>query len=239
MNSDDSPTLRWLNRIGGIAALSGALALLVGTMLHPSGADPNDAAAAFAEYAASNLWIASHLTQFMGLALLGVALIALARTVDPGPSAGWAWVGVWGAAISVATGAALQAVDGVALKVMVDRWAAATGTDQVTIFETAFAVRQIEVGLASLMSLVFGLTVAVFGVALALSARWANWLGWTAVLGGLGVSTAGIAQAYTGFSPLAMNISMPANIIILAWAIAVGVSMLRRSSVPASALRPS
>ena len=93
MKSDDSPTLRWLNRIGGIAALGGALALLVGTMLHPSDADPNDAAAAFAEYAASNLWIASHLTQFMGLALLGVALIALARTVDPGPSAAWAWVG--------------------------------------------------------------------------------------------------------------------------------------------------
>ncbi len=163
MNSDDSSTLRWLNRIGGIAALGGALALLVGTMLHPSDADPNDAAAAFAEYAASNLWIASHLTQFMGLALFGVALIALARTVDPGLAGAWAWVGVGGAAISVATGAALQAVDGVALKVMVDRWATATGTDQVTIFEAAFAVRQIEVGLASLMSLVFGLTVAVFG----------------------------------------------------------------------------
>ncbi len=100
-------------------------------------------------------------------------------------------------------------------------------------------MRQIEVGLASLMSLVFGLTVAVFGVALVLSVRYANWLGWTAVLGGLGVATAGIAQAYTGFSPLAMNISMPASIIILVWAIAVGVSMLRRSSVPASALSPS
>ena len=197
-------------------------------------ADPNDATAAFTEYAASKLWIASHLTQFLGLALLAVALLALARTVDEGSSAAWAKVSVWGAAISVATGAALQAVDGVALKVMVDRWAAATGTDQAMIFEAAFAVRQIELGLASLWSLVFGLTVAVLGMALVLSARYAKWLGWWAVLGGLGISTAGIAFAYTGFSPLAMNISTPASIILLAWAIAVGVIMLRRSLVPAS-----
>ena len=234
MNSDVSPTLWWLHRIGGIAAIGGALTLLVGTMLHPMDADPNDAPAAFTEYAASNLWIASHLTQFLGLALLGVALLAVARTVDEGPSAAWAKVSVWGTAISVATGAALQAVDGVALKVMVDRWAAATGTDQAMIFEAAFAVRQIELGLASLWSLVFGLTVAVLGMALVLSARYAKWLGWWAVLGGLGISTAGIAFAYTGFSPLAMNISTPASIILLAWAIAVGVIMLRRSLVPAS-----
>ena len=195
-------------------------------------ADPNDAAAAFAEYAASDLWIASHLTQFMGLALLGVALIALARTVDEEPSAAWAKVGVWGATISVATGAAVQAVDGVALKLMVDRWASASGPNQAAIFEAAFAVRQIEVGLASLLSLVFGLTVAAFGLALVLSARYANWLGWVALLGGSGTATAGIVMAYTGFSPLAMRISMPANAVLLVWAIAVGVSMLRRSSSP-------
>ncbi len=117
---------------------------------------------------------------------------------------------------------------------MVDRWAAATGTDQATIFEAAFAVRQIEVGLASLWSLVFGLTVAVLGMALVLSARYANWLGWVALLGGAGTATGGIALAYTGFSPLAMNVSMPASIVLLVWAIAVGVSMLRRSAVPTS-----
>ena len=100
------------------------------------------------------------------------------------------------------------------------------------IFEAAFAVRQIEVGLASLLSLVFGLTITVFGAALVLSARYVNWLGWVALLGGAGIATAGIVMAYTGFSPLAMNISMPANAVLLLWAIAVGVSMLRRSSVP-------
>ena len=100
------------------------------------------------------------------------------------------------------------------------------------IFEAAFAIRQVEVGLASLLSLVFGLTVAAFGVALVLSAGYANWLGWVALLGGAGTVTAGIAMAYTGFSPLAMNISMPANAVLLVWAIAVGVSMLTRPSAP-------
>jgi hypothetical protein len=45
--------------------------------------------------------------------------------------------------------ATLQAVDGVALKVTVDRWAAATGEARLLAYEAAHAVRQIEIGFAS------------------------------------------------------------------------------------------
>ena len=55
-------------------------------------ADPNDPAVAFAEYAD-----------------------------DSGKSSAWAQIGALGMAASVATTAALQAVDGVALRVMIDR----------------------------------------------------------------------------------------------------------------------
>ena len=73
-----------LARIGEAAAVTGGLILFVSTMFHPMQADPNDALAAFAEYAADRYWIASHLGQFLGVALIAVALIALAATTVPG-----------------------------------------------------------------------------------------------------------------------------------------------------------
>jgi hypothetical protein len=48
-------------------------------MRHPMRADPNDATAAFTEYAADEQWAASHLTQLAGLVIIGAALILFAR----------------------------------------------------------------------------------------------------------------------------------------------------------------
>jgi hypothetical protein len=158
-------TTQTLARVGAVAALVGSVVLFVSTLLHPLGSDPNDPPAAFAEYAADSHWVWSHLGQFLGFALLGMALVALAGTLEPGRPAAWARIGLAATAAMIAMAAALQAVDGVALKVMVDRWAAATGDARMLAYEAAFAVRQVEIGLASLLSLVSGLTLTVFGVA--------------------------------------------------------------------------
>lgn len=224
---DERATRRSLARLGAVAALGGALLLFVSTLLHPLGSDPNVPRAAFAEYAEDPLWVWSHLGQFAGIALLTVALVALAATLEPGRAAAWARLGLTGAAATIAAATALQAVDGVALKVMVDRWAAATGEARALAFEAAFAVRQIEIGLASLLSIVSGFTLSVFGVAIVLSIRYPRWLGGVGLLGGLGAVAAGAAQASTGFSGLAMTLSMLASSVLLFWAILVGVLMWR------------
>ena len=214
-----------LARVGSVAAIAGALLLMITTFLHPLGADPNDAEAAFAEYAADSLWVASHLGQFVAIAVLSVALVALATTIDGGRAAAWARIGVLGVSASVAVAAALQAVDGVALKFVVDRWAQASGEARALAFEAAFAVRQVEIGFVSLLSLIFGLTVSVFGVSLLLSPLFASWSGWLGLVSGGGTVAAGIAQAYTGFSSLAMSLSMPASVLLLAWAVVIGVRL--------------
>jgi hypothetical protein len=224
---DERATSRSLARLGSVAALAGAALLFVSTLLHPLGSDPNDPPAAFAEYAADALWVWSHLGQFAGIAALATALVALAATLEPGRAAAWARIGVAGAAAIVAVAAALQAVDGVALKVLVDRWAAATGEARALAYEGAFAVRQVEIGLASLLSLVSGLTLSAFGVALLLSARYPTWLGWIGLLGAFGNVAAGAAQASTGFSGVAMNLSMSASLVLLLWTILTGVLMWR------------
>jgi hypothetical protein len=214
-------------RLGAVAFVLGALVLLASTLLHPLEANPNDAAAAFAEYAAARLWIASHLGQFLGICLIGAALVALTSALREDRASAWAQIGLAGAVASVATAAALQAVDGIALKALVDRWAAASPAERPVVFEAAFAVRQVEIGLASLLSLIFGLTALTYAIALVYSVRYPAWLGWLGVVGGLASCAAGLAQAYTGFSDLAMTMSMAASALLLAWLLTVGVSMWR------------
>jgi hypothetical protein len=214
-------------RLGAIAAVVGALVLFASTMLHPSDADPGHAPAAFAEYATDTLWVWSHLGQFAGLAALGAALVALAATLEPGRASNWGRVAVVGATASVAVAAALQAVDGVALKSMVDRWAAAIGQEQRIAFEAALAVRQIEIGLASLVSILFGLTSSIYGIAVLRSSRYPRSLGAVGLAGGLGTVTGGIVQASTGFSGSAMTINMTASSLLLIWMISIAVHMWR------------
>ena len=64
-----------------------------------------------------------------------MSLVALAASMEAGRPAAWGRIGVAGTAASVAAAAALQAVDGVALKTMVNRWAEATGEARALAFE--------------------------------------------------------------------------------------------------------
>jgi len=209
-------------------AIAGSLLLLVGTYLHPMGADPNDAHAAFAEYAADRLWVASHLLQLVGVAGMVAAVLLLFQRGEA--TSGWARIASGSAIAGLAVAAALQAVDGVALKVMVDTWAAAPASQQDAAFRAAFAVRQVEAGLASMVSLLLGFTSAASGVALMIERRYPRWLGALGVLGGVPTMAAGVAIAYTGFSGLAMAINMPANSLLLIWMLLLGGYMWRRSS---------
>ncbi len=222
--------MRYALRGASIAAFGGALLLFGGTILHPLGADPNDAVAAFREYADDQWWIASHLMQLLGIALIVCALIQLSRLLASGSARGLAWISAAGSIVTLAVAAALQAVDGIALKMMVDAWAAAAEPDKTTLFYAAYGVRQIEVGLASIMSLFFGLTMCVYGVAVISDHRFVKWLGWLAIIGGIPTAIAGVVIAYTGFSALAMSINMPSNSLLLIWMIALGVLFWRRDT---------
>jgi hypothetical protein len=70
---------RGVGRIEGTCAIAGSLVLLLGTYLHPMSAGPNGAVAAFTEYAADRLWVASHLTQLAGVTLTVAAQLARER----------------------------------------------------------------------------------------------------------------------------------------------------------------
>jgi len=134
-----------------------------------------------------------------------------------------------GAIASLTLAAALQAVDGIALKAMVDAWAVAPASQKQGVFHAAFAVRQIEIGLASMLSLSLGLTATLSGGALFGDDRYPKWFAVLAIAGGVPTMVAGVVMAYTGFSGLAMAINMPANLLLLLWMLALGVLLWRRA----------
>jgi uncharacterized membrane protein (DUF2068 family) len=223
---DRSPSI-----IRPISAIAGAILLLVGTWLHPMSADPNLPLAAFTEYAADRYWVASHLMQLLGVTLIVATLLLLSRRLADGPAAEWAALGMAGAIASLAMTAALQGVDGVALKVMVDHWAARSVSDNAALFEATLAVRQIEIGLASIASLLFGLTASIYGIALWRDRRYPRWIAVIAAAGGAPTAIAGIAMAYTGFSSLAMALSMPSGLLLIFWITALGIYGWQRTTI--------
>jgi len=153
------------------------------------------------------------------------ALLLLTRQLEAGRGAAWARLTAGGAVASLAVAAALQAVDGVALKVMVDAWAAARADQQAGAFQAAFAVRQIEVGLASMLSLALGLTATLSGAMLLVDRTYPRWLAGLAIAGGVPTVIAGVEIAHSGFSDLSMAINMPANSLLLAWMLLLGAYM--------------
>ncbi len=220
------------SRIAASCAIAGSVLLVGGTYLHPLNADPNDTVAAFTEYAADERWVASHLMQLAGVALMMAALLFLARQLESASGPAWSRIAGGGAIASLAVATALQAVDGIALKGLVDAWAVAPVSQKTVAFHAAFAVRQVEIGLASVLSLLFGLTMSVYGVALLVDHTYPKWMGGLAIVGGVPTTVAGVVMAYTGFSGWAMAISMPASSIGLIWMLILGVLMWRRGEVP-------
>jgi hypothetical protein len=160
------------------------------------------------------------------------ALLILAQRLEARSGTALPRLAAGGAIASVAATTALQAVDGIALKAMVDSWALAPAAQKEITFHAAFAVRQVEVGLASTLSILFGLTVAVYGVALLRNGTFPKWVAGIAIVAGVPTAIAGVVMAYTGFSGLAMAINMPASSLLLVWMLAVGAVMWRRGAAP-------
>lgn len=215
-------------KIGGLSAIAGALWLSLGTWLHPLAADPGDAPAAFAEYAADPSWVATHMAQFFGVALILLGLVAARDALAEEPVAWLARLGLVLAIAALASVAALQAVDGVALKVMVDHWTSAPEDQKQSAFMAAFAVRQIELGLASFVQILFGAAMTLYGAAIARARSFPHWLGWLGAIAGLGLAAGGLLSANTGFSPVEMTVAIPASVVAVLWIVLLGGVLWRR-----------
>jgi hypothetical protein len=199
--------------------------------------DPADTPAAFAEYAATGRgeWVAAHLTQLFGLSAMVVAGVILAFAL-PDRRRVWARVTALLGTATVAAAAVLQAVDGVGLKAMVDRWAGAPAESRSTLYAAAMAVREIEIGLDALVSILGGLAVLVF--ATALLAERVRWPGLFGLASGAATVLAGVLFGLGGYSTAAMVASMASGLAWLGWGVLVAAWAWRRAPQRSGAATP-
>jgi hypothetical protein len=227
-----------LLRPGAAAGVLGVAVFFVATALH-GGHDPGDLQAVLPEYAAKRGWLAVHLGQFAGVALMTGALVVLAHSLlaDRPASAALARLGAGAAAVALAVYAATQAVDGVAIRFVADAWVDAAAPDKPGALLVAQAVRHVELGLTSLFELTLGVALVLLGLAVAGSGSasrspgrtWPAWLGWAAVALGVGWAAVAVALAAGGFD---VAVSVPAMVVTYLlglWVLAVAAVLWRRA----------
>ena len=217
-------------RLGAVALSLCVPVLAVAEIFHPSREDPMDNPAVFMEYAHSDIWTTVHLAQYFGFLLLLGGLVALYYSISarPGVGGGLAPFGLTAAVTAAASFTVLQAVDGISLKRAVDAWVGAAATQKTAAFAAAEAVRWTEIGMNSLSYFLLGLTLFLYGLAIALGSVYPRWAGLIAVISGGAFMYNGVIEvAYEGFVPSIIKL---AGFALLAlWAFLMAFLMWRNS----------
>lgn len=194
--------------------------------------------AIFTRYADSGAWVAGHLVQFAGI-LLGLAgLFVLARALRPEAPHLAALAGA-GAVATAATWALAQAVDGVALKQAVDAWVDAPPADEASRFGNAETVLWTVWGVQSFSYAVYGLTLVLLGVAVAVSRRFGAWIGSVAVAAGSLSLAIGIDVAYRGSETEFYELSSVAyQLLVLVFVVGIVIAEVRPRARPSMLRAP-
>jgi hypothetical protein len=214
-------TDRTFLRLSAFLLLAGIVLSFVAGFLHPAHEKPNEHIAVFAEYAASTNWIAVHLGQFVGIAILIAGLVVLYYALDvrSGTPMWLARFGTVAAVITLALYAVLQAVDGVALKHAVDAWASAPDAENAARFASAEVIRWMEWAVRSYFSYMLGLSFVLFGAAMVLVARPSRVVGYLMGLSGLAYLVQGWIIGGEGFSDNNTIPTLLSYALILVWCI--------------------
>jgi hypothetical protein len=217
---------RTLLRIGAVSAILGVITLFVADTFH-GGHDPADLEATLPEYAANANWEVVHIGQFLGYALVLISLVALYRSITEGRGVALARLGYVTVVLATAVYAVNQAVDGVAVKFVADEWVSAPAAEQANAFRVAQAVRHIEIGLSSFAQLILGAAFFLYGLAIALSDVYPKWLGWAAVVVGIGWVVLGLLVAHNGFTQVDLTISV--GVLLALWVLVLAVFLWRKA----------
>ena len=217
-------------RIGAVAGIVGALLAMVGNLLHPATpiGDPEGVAQTIAQ---SERWVLVHLVIVVGLILMLGSLVALSRSIEGGVAGALAQLGYVAAVAGVTVGVILVIVDGVAAKYLADAWEAAPPDQAAAALRVVLAEEAINFAIAALFNILFaGVTFILLGLAVAWSGEYPGWLGWVAVVAGVGSVPVGLVQAYTGES---IGFTRIATIIfptvITLWVVVMSVLLWRKA----------
>ncbi|WP_315928480.1 hypothetical protein [Mesorhizobium sp. SP-1A] len=188
-------------RLAGSLLLAGQFGYIIVTQLH-AGGNANQHHEIFETYAHSRIWGLVHIGQFGSMAVLLAGLLVFASAFNSETGAG-RWLARLGAAATVAAlalYAALQAVDGVALKESVSAWAAAPEAEKAARFAVAESIRWLEWGIRSYQDFALGGALLLLAGAAYLSSQLPRSIGSLIGLSGLAYIAQGWIAGTEGFS---------------------------------------
>jgi hypothetical protein len=221
---------RTLLRLSATLLFLGLLLSIVAQFPHPGGSSTQEAT--FANYAAIGVeeWVAIHLAQFAGEAILLAGLLALffALNLVEGTPRSIGFFGVVSAGLALALAGVLYAVDGVALKQSVDAWASAPVAEKAARLASAEAIRWLEWATNSYWSLARGLALILFGIVIAWTARIPRPIGYLMGLAGLAFITLSWLVGTRGFTTadgLPTNAGYACLAAVTIWLLIVASSM--------------
>jgi len=220
--------------------LTGGAALAVlGGLLHPHDEPPNSHAAVFTEYAHSTNWVWIHDLQFLSAAVVVTGFLLLAQALRRADApAALVRLGETTAAATVALIAANMAVDGVALKRAVDAWVDAPPSEQAGRFAAAEAIRWVEWGLNSFFTMLLGVTVILFAIAVLrtpLTGPIVRAAGAAGILAGSGLLVSGLGVGAHGFEPTVLPLVATALYVLMA----IGITPLDRPTRSTASAGPA
>src|SRR5262245_5242054 len=221
--------VRWMYRIGGVAAVVGAVLGGVGNLIHPVTPehDPVGVARVIAD---SDIWTPVHLAIVLAIFLMLGGLVAIYHSIRGGLPGALARFGLFAAVAGATIGLVLVILDGVAARQLAQEWASAAPGEKATALGLVHVNETINFALASLFNLVFAAaTFILFGLAVALSNVYPRWLGWVAVVAGVASIGAGLIQASVGEptgASRALTIFGPT--VITLWLLVIGVLLVRK-----------
>ena len=190
-------------RLSAVLLVASIIVYAVATPFHPSGIDPNNHPAVFAQYAHSAGWIADHLGWFVEGAILiaGVLVLFYALNLGDGMMGLAARIGIVSAGVGLALTAIREAVDGVVLKRAVDAWVSAPDAEKAARFASAETARWLEEATTSYQYFVLGFTLILLAALIIWTARVPRPIGYLLALGGVGYLAAGWILGAAGFAP--------------------------------------
>jgi Domain of unknown function (DUF4386) len=229
MMQESSTELRYVFRIGGAAAIVGAILGGVGNLVHPV-TPLNDPVGVARVIADSEIWAPVHLAIVFGIMLMLGGLIALSHSIREGLPGALARFGLFAAVVGAAIGLVLVILDGVAARQLAQEWASAAPDEKATALGLVHLNETVNFALASLFNFAFAAaTFMLFGLAVALSDVYPRWLGWVAFVAGLASFGAGLIQALVGEPTDASRIlTIFGPTVITLWLLIMGILLLRR-----------
>jgi hypothetical protein len=235
----DRNALRLAATLVFMGFLLAVLAQYFHAMLDGSVSSVNNHPAEFIAIAASDIWTAVALVQFLATALITAGLLALSFGLNL--TAGVPMVvnrlGAVVAVVSLALDGVVYAVDGVALKQAADAWVQAPAAEQAARFASVETLRWLQWGTTSYQTFMFSLALVLVATAIVWTGRITRPLGVVMGLHGIADLVVGWDMGTEGLAlsgPLAVayNLGSALLLIWMVWLLIVAWRM--KKSVPAA-----